>query len=71
MHLHVSRDGWLLYLLDGWQLPFIVEPSIRHHGVYAITLERPTVPTSPCARGCVNDLADCRANGCWWYRRRA
>ena len=39
-YLHVPRDGFLLYLADGWQLPFIVELSIRHHGRYSVTLQR-------------------------------
>ena len=40
-YLHVPRDGWLLYLADGWRLPFVVEPCIGGHGAYSITLWRP------------------------------
>jgi hypothetical protein len=34
------RDRWLLALLDGWRLPFVVEPTMGHHGLRAVTLER-------------------------------
>ena len=33
--LHVSRDGFLLYLLDGWRLPFVVEPAMGTKGLIA------------------------------------
>ena len=34
-YLHVSRDG---FLLDGWRLPFVVEPAMGHHGAYSVTV---------------------------------
>lgn len=37
---HFPRDRWLLALLDGWRLPWIVQQSIGHHGRYSVTLER-------------------------------
>ncbi len=39
---HFPRDHWLLALLDGWRLPWIVEPCIGNHGNYSVTLERET-----------------------------
>lgn len=39
---HFSRDSWLLALLDGWRLPFVVQPCIGHHQAYSITLWRPS-----------------------------
>lgn len=35
------RDAWLPFLLDGWRLPFVVEPMIEHHGRHSILLSRP------------------------------
>ena len=39
-NIHVSLHRFLIYLCDGWRLPFIVQPMIGNHGNYAITLER-------------------------------
>lgn len=40
-YLYAPRDFWLALLLDGWFLPFVVEPMLGHHGHYSLLLERP------------------------------
>ena len=40
-YYHFPRDRWLIALLDGWRLPFVVEPAMAHHGRYSVTLWRP------------------------------
>ena len=41
-YYHFPLDSWLLSLLDGWRLPFVVQPCLGNHGQYAITLWRIT-----------------------------
>lgn len=38
--LFAPRAAFLPQLAQGWQLPFIVEPMIAHHGHYAVLLWR-------------------------------
>lgn len=40
-YMHVSKESWMLYLAQGWRLPFVVQPTIGNHGNYSITLWRP------------------------------
>lgn len=40
-YIHVPLDGFLLYLAQGWRLPFVVQPAAHHHGRYSITVWRP------------------------------
>ena len=37
---HFSRDRFLIALLDGWRLPWIVEGTRGHHARYSVTLWR-------------------------------
>lgn len=39
---HFPLNGWLLALLDGWRLPFVVQPTMGNHGNYSVTLWRPS-----------------------------
>ena len=38
--IYAPVSGFLVYLADGWQLPFVVEPMEAHHGRYSILLTR-------------------------------
>ena len=42
VYQHFPRDRWILALLDGWRLPFVVQPCRGHHGRYSVTLWRPS-----------------------------
>lgn len=37
--IYAPVNGFLVYLTQGWTLPFIVEPMVGHHGRYSILLE--------------------------------
>ena len=39
--IHAPVDRWLIKLVDGWRLPFIVDVSGAQHGFYSILLTRP------------------------------
>jgi hypothetical protein len=38
--IYAPVSGFLVYLADGWTLPFVVEPMHGHHGQYSILLTR-------------------------------
>lgn len=38
--IYAPIGGFLIYLADGWELPFIVEPMAGHHGAYSVLLTR-------------------------------
>ncbi len=40
--LFAPRDRFLALLAEGWELPFVVEPMLGHHGAFNILLERQT-----------------------------
>jgi hypothetical protein len=40
VYQHFPRDRFLIALLDGWRLPFVVQPTLGSHGQYAVTLWR-------------------------------
>jgi hypothetical protein len=42
---YVPLDGFLVWLVAGWRLPFIVEPCGGHHRHYSILLTREHEPT--------------------------
>jgi hypothetical protein len=37
-------NGFLVLLVEGWRLPWIVEPLAGHHGAYSVLLERDDAP---------------------------
>lgn len=39
--MYAPKDCWLALLLQGWLLPFIVEPMPGSHGQWSILLEKP------------------------------
>ncbi|MAO56698.1 MAG: hypothetical protein CMM61_13515 [Rhodospirillaceae bacterium] len=39
---YAPRGQFLALLLDGWRLPFVVEPMQGHHGHHSILMERDT-----------------------------
>lgn len=38
--IYAPVSGFLVFLADGWELPFVVEPMSGHHGEYSILLTR-------------------------------
>lgn len=37
---YAPRDAFLLLMVEGWRLPFVVEPLMGSHGVYSILMWR-------------------------------
>ena len=35
---YAPLSRWLVLLVEGWRLPFVVEPMLRHHGAHAVLL---------------------------------
>jgi len=35
---YVPLNRWLVALTMGWQLPWIVEPMLKHHGAHAVLM---------------------------------
>ena len=40
--LFAPRHRFLALLADGWELPFVVQPMLGHHGAWSVLLEKQT-----------------------------